>query len=75
MEKEYEQIVRTPFALRQVKLLYGRYPFRSAFFCEETRKRYVEVGKNAKKVRKVGKLVLNAYVRSREVNPKALSFF
>ena len=44
-------------------------------FCEETRKRCVEVGKNAKKVRKVGKLVLNAYVKSREVNPKALSFF
>ena len=45
------------------------------FCCEETRKRCVEVGKSAKKVRKVGKLVLKAYVRSREVNPKALSFF
>ena len=48
--------------------------FASAFFCEEPRKRCVSVGKNAKKVRKVGKLVLNAYVRSREVKPKALSF-
>jgi hypothetical protein len=46
-----------------------------SFFGGEMRKRCVEVGKNAKKVRKVGKLVLNAYVRSREVNPKALSFF
>jgi hypothetical protein len=26
-------------------------------------------------VRKVGKLALNSYVKSREVNPKALSFF
>ena len=45
------------------------------FLCEETRKRCVSVGKNAKKVRKVGKLALNSYVKSREVNPKALSFF
>ena len=34
MEKEYEQIVRTPFAFRQVNLLYGRHPLASAFlFC------------------------------------------
>jgi hypothetical protein len=46
-----------------------------AFFCEEVHKRCVSVGKNAKKVRKVGKLALNSYVKSREVNPKALSFF
>ena len=31
--------------------------------------------RNAQTVRKVGKLALNSYVKSREVNPKALSFF
>ena len=44
-------------------------------FCEEAHKRCVSVGKNAKQVPKVGKLVLNSYVKSREVKPKALSFF
>ena len=32
----------------------------SRYFCEETRKRCVSVGKSTKKVREVGKLVLNA---------------
>jgi hypothetical protein len=53
----------------------GRLPRRQPRPTISTSKRCVGLGKNAKKVRKVGKLDLKSYVKSREVNPKALSFF